>query len=95
MRIWCNLYWPGFYRFYLQNHVYLVFLSKDFSGDGSISIEEFAKLVASPKLQFWISSLDDLDEFNKCMFHLLQLEIEMYCLILFIYRNLINVCVVR
>eukprot|EP00438_Fugacium_kawagutii_P030807 Skav229497 [mRNA] locus=scaffold2455:72877:77214:- [translate_table: standard] len=30
----------------------------DFSGDGSISIEEFAKLVASPKLQFWISQLE-------------------------------------
>ena len=28
---------------------------EDFSGDGSISIDEFAKLVASPKLQFWIS----------------------------------------
>ena len=44
---------------FTKKHVYLVFLSKDFSGDGSISIEEFAKLVASPKLQFWISSLDE------------------------------------
>ncbi|CAK9114660.1 Uncharacterized protein SCF082_LOCUS53097, partial [Durusdinium trenchii] len=32
-----------------------LFQAMDFSGDGSISIDEFAKLVASPKLQFWIS----------------------------------------
>ncbi|CAK9036234.1 unnamed protein product [Durusdinium trenchii] len=31
-----------------------LFQAMDFSGDGSISIDEFAKLVASPKLQFWI-----------------------------------------
>jgi len=35
-----------------------LFRAMDFSGDGSISIEEFAKLVASPKLQFWISQLE-------------------------------------
>eukprot|EP00913_Durusdinium_trenchii_P009450 g8883.t1 len=35
-----------------------LFQAMDFSGDGSISIDEFAKLVASPKLQFWISQLE-------------------------------------
>jgi len=35
-----------------------LFSSMDSSGDGSINLREFSKLVKSPKLQFWISQLE-------------------------------------
>ena len=34
-----------------------LFQTIDSSGDGAICFEEFAKLVTSPKLQFWMSQL--------------------------------------
>ena len=34
-----------------------LFQTMDFSGDGSINLEEFSKLVKSPKLKFWMSAL--------------------------------------
>lgn len=35
-----------------------LFSTIDLSGDGSINLEEFSKLVKSPKLQFWMSQLE-------------------------------------
>ncbi|CAK9101749.1 Sodium channel protein [Durusdinium trenchii] len=35
-----------------------LFSTIDYSGDGSINLEEFSKLVKSPKLQFWMSQLE-------------------------------------
>ena len=35
-----------------------LFSSMDDSGDGALSLEEFSKLVSSPKLKFWMSGLD-------------------------------------
>jgi len=35
-----------------------LFMTMDASGDGSINLEEFAKLVKSPKLKFWMSQLE-------------------------------------
>lgn len=35
-----------------------LFQSMDASGDGSISLDEFSKLVTSPKLKFWMSQLE-------------------------------------
>ncbi|CAK9101100.1 Sodium channel protein 60E (Drosophila ion channel 60) (Drosophila sodium channel 1) (Protein smell-impaired 60E) (Sodium channel 2) (DmNav2) [Durusdinium trenchii] len=35
-----------------------LFQTMDQSGDGSINLEEFAKLVKSPKLKFWMSQLE-------------------------------------
>ncbi|CAJ1425181.1 unnamed protein product, partial [Effrenium voratum] len=35
-----------------------LFQSMDASGDGAINLEEFAKLVKSPKLKFWMSQLE-------------------------------------
>eukprot|EP00435_Cladocopium_sp_Y103_P046752 s144_g13.t1 len=35
-----------------------LFQTMDFSGDGAINLEEFAKLVKSPKLKFWMSQLE-------------------------------------
>ena len=34
-----------------------LFQTIDISGDGAINLEEFAKLVSSPKLQFWMLGL--------------------------------------
>ncbi|CAJ1388883.1 unnamed protein product [Effrenium voratum] len=35
-----------------------LFQTIDISGDGAINLEEFAKLVSSPKLQFWMGQLE-------------------------------------
>ena len=35
-----------------------LFQSIDSSGDGAITLQEFEKLVASPKLRFWMSQLE-------------------------------------
>mmetsp|Transcript_41501 Transcript_41501/g.96560 ORF Transcript_41501/g.96560 Transcript_41501/m.96560 type:complete len:734 (+) Transcript_41501:67-2268(+) len=35
-----------------------LFQSMDVSGDGAINLEEFSKLVASPKLKFWMGQLE-------------------------------------
>jgi len=35
-----------------------LFLTMDSSGDGALSMEEFSKLVQSPKLKFWMSQLE-------------------------------------
>ncbi|CAK9022352.1 unnamed protein product [Durusdinium trenchii] len=35
-----------------------LFQTMDFSGDGAINLEEFSKLVKSPKLKFWMSQLE-------------------------------------
>ncbi|CAJ1386041.1 unnamed protein product [Effrenium voratum] len=40
------------------NKVKKLFQTMDFSGDGSINLEEFSKLVKSPKLKFWMSQLE-------------------------------------
>ncbi|CAE7570921.1 Catsper1, partial [Symbiodinium sp. CCMP2456] len=39
------------------NKVKKLFQSMDSSGDGAINFDEFSKLVASPKLKFWMSQL--------------------------------------
>ena len=38
-----------------------LFQTIDSSGDGTISLDEFERLVQSPKLQFWMSQLESLD----------------------------------
>eukprot|EP00438_Fugacium_kawagutii_P019746 Skav227352 [mRNA] locus=scaffold1665:123639:126939:+ [translate_table: standard] len=35
-----------------------LFQTMDASGDGAINLQEFSKLVKSPKLKFWMSQLD-------------------------------------
>ncbi|CAE6970920.1 Catsper1 [Symbiodinium sp. CCMP2592] len=40
------------------NKVKKLFQTMDFSGDGAINLEEFSKLVKSPKLKFWMSQLE-------------------------------------
>ena len=35
-----------------------LFSTMDASGDGAINLQEFAKLVQSPKLRFWMSQLE-------------------------------------
>mmetsp|Transcript_4907 Transcript_4907/g.9918 ORF Transcript_4907/g.9918 Transcript_4907/m.9918 type:complete len:272 (-) Transcript_4907:38-853(-) len=40
------------------NKVKKLFQSMDSSGDGAINFDEFSKLVASPKLKFWMSQLE-------------------------------------
>ena len=35
-----------------------LFQTMDASGDGAINLQEFAKLVKSPKLRFWMSQLE-------------------------------------
>ena len=35
-----------------------LFQSVDASGDGTLNLEEFAKLVSSPKLRFWMGQLE-------------------------------------
>ena len=37
-----------------------LFQTIDLSGDGTINLHEFAKLVQSPKLKFWMSQLECL-----------------------------------
>ena len=45
-----------------------LFQTIDVSGDGTINIEEFAKLVQSPKMKFWMSQLECLRS-NKPFVH--------------------------
>jgi len=40
------------------NKVKKLFQTMDFSGDGAINLQEFSKLVKSPKLKFWMSQLE-------------------------------------
>ena len=59
---WCLPWlWHGLDSF---REVRRLFQSIDSSGDGAITLQEFEKLVASPKLRFWMSQLELLGVFS-------------------------------